>query len=118
MRPIVAMLLAGTVLSTSACAGNAERRVYLTVHVGAFGGPARPDGGMALSDAPQPGVRITVTDAAGHAMTRGTDRGGRATFTVAPGRYVVASSECGPTTPRRVTVARVPVTVNIICAIP
>ena len=61
----------------------------LTVHIGVFGGPARPNGGMAVSNAPRAGAAVTVTDGSGNQWHATTDRDGIARFSVAPGQYAV-----------------------------
>lgn len=91
----------------------------LQVHIGLFGGPPRPGGGMALSDAPQRNARVVVTNEAGRKWTAKTDAAGLATFSVQPGRYDVASPPCGPASARHVTVEAGQVArVEVRCAVP
>lgn len=91
----------------------------LQVHIGLFGGPPRPGGGMALSDAPQPNASVVVTNEAGRKWTAKTDSAGLATFSVQPGPYDVASPPCGPASARRVTVeAGQAARVEVRCAVP
>jgi hypothetical protein len=75
--------------------GTQVRPVTLRVHLGLFGGPARPDGSMALSNAPDPSAPIVLTGRDGTTQTRRTHRDGIATFSVLPGRYTVESTTCG-----------------------
>jgi hypothetical protein len=92
--------------------------VALTVHVGLFGGPARPDGGMAMSNSPAERVNVTATSAAGRTSTAMTDASGRATLHLAPGRYAVFSTYCGPG-PQTISLsAGEPAQLQIICPIP
>ena len=66
----------------------------LTVHIGVFGGPARPNGGMAVSNAPRADAAVTVTDPTGNQWQATTGRDGIARFSVAPGQYIVRTP-CG-----------------------
>jgi hypothetical protein len=75
----------------------------LIVHVGVFGGPMRPNGEMAASNAPQRDARITVTDRSGHTWTARTNRLGIASFAVPAGSYQV-HGPCEPTKPEVVAV--------------
>jgi hypothetical protein len=73
----------------------------LAVHVGLFGGPERPGGGMADSNAPQPDAVVRVMDNTGRTWSATTGRDGIARVSVPAGRYTV-SSPCGA--PQRVAV--------------
>jgi hypothetical protein len=66
----------------------------LTVHLGLFGGPPRPSGGMALSNAPQPRAPILVTNGAKRTWNAKTNGHGIATFSVPPGLYMINSPSC------------------------
>jgi hypothetical protein len=68
--------------------------IELTVQVGLFGGPMRPDGTMAEVNAPAQGIAVTVTGAGSVIVRRTTGPDGTAVFHVAPGRWTV-SSTCG-----------------------
>jgi hypothetical protein len=93
--PLAIVLLAGC--SSQSGGDAAARTETLTVHVGVFGGPPRPDGGMAVSNAPRSGASIVVTDSGGHSRRAKTDGNGVATFSVAAGRYTIhAPCEDGP----------------------
>jgi hypothetical protein len=89
----------------------------LAVHVGLFGGPERPDGGMAESNAPQPDAAVSVRDSTGHTWRATTGRDGVATIPVPAGRYTVSSPFCAG--PQRVTVVRGQrAHVQVACTIP
>lgn len=89
MKPlVVSLLLLNSVAGLAACtraadAANVQRSATVRVHVGLYGGPARPGGGMALNNAPEPRTPITMTDMIGHTRTAQTDAAGVATFVVA-----------------------------------
>jgi hypothetical protein len=101
MKPLVVLLLAlNSVAWLAACAraggaASAPPSATVRVHVGLYGGPEQPGGGMALNNAPEPGAPISVTDMTGHTRTAKTDAAGVATFVVAPGRYIVNTPMCG-----------------------
>jgi hypothetical protein len=92
-------LSVATVLLVAGCAGKSagspSAAGRLVVHIGMFGGPANPNGQMALSNAPAVGKLITATNSAGRQWQARTDARGRATFDVPAGRYTVVSSYCG-----------------------
>ena len=94
-RRLVALSL-GALLTLAGCASSAGGHAggghlaTLTVHVGIFGGPARPDGEMAASNEPDAGARILVTDRAGSTSSAKTDSDGIATFSLRPGHYTVS----------------------------
>lgn len=110
-RGLVAGFLTGTLmlagctdrLSTS---GGSSRGTLATliVHIGLFGGPARPGGGMALSDSPAENENVTAVNAAGDKSVARTNADGVATLTLTPGKYTVFSTYCG-TGPRHVVLA-------------
>ena len=113
MGTSAAALLAG-------CAGGHKGSVTplstIAVHVGLFGGPLRPDGGMAESNAPQPDATVTVLDDSGRRWSAKTGQDGVASVSVPAGQYTV-SSVCG--SPQRVTVlAGKRAYVQLTCAIP
>lgn len=87
-------------------------RVDLTVRVGLYGGPVKPDGTMGLVNAPAQGVKVTVTGATTISTTTGP--AGLAVFPVAPGRWTVTST-CG--NPQTVDVVG-PVVAAIQCDVP
>jgi hypothetical protein len=113
-----AVLCASAAALVAACANGGQPESTLLVHIGLFGGPGLPGGGMADSDAPAPDSPVTVRNAAGREWRAETGRDGVARFTVRPGRYVVTSSYCGHG-PQQVTVkAGRRVHVQIRCDIP
>jgi hypothetical protein len=103
-----ALLLAVAACASSGCAGQATTTqsaptVHLTVHLGLFGGPARPDGRMGLENGPDPGVPIMLTDATGRSRRTQTDDNSIARFAIRPGRYTIESPTCGHV-PRHVVI--------------
>jgi hypothetical protein len=74
---------------------SARSPVTLTVHVGLFGGPPGPDGGMAVSNSAAARVNVTATNAVGVQSTAKTNSNGRATMRLMPGQYTVFSTYCG-----------------------
>jgi hypothetical protein len=117
-----ALLCASTAALVAACGNGhhppAPPESTLLVHIGLFGGPGLPGGGMADSNAPAPGAPVTVQNATGREWRAETGRSGVARFTIRPGRYVVTSSYCGHG-PQRVAVkADRPARVQIRCDIP
>lgn len=123
MRPTYILVVAGFCLAAAGCSSDAATSagassVLLTVHVGLFGGPARPGGGMADSNAPQPNAPIKLTNHAGRVWSHKTGRDGIARFSMRPGRYTINSPTCGRG-PEQVTLkAGHPVRVQIECDIP
>ena len=101
MKPLVtALLVLNSVAGLAACtrsdgAATVQPSATVRVHVGLYGGPLQPGGGMALNNAPEPQTPVTVTDMTGHMRTAKTDSTGVVTFVVAPGRYVIDSPLCG-----------------------
>ena len=98
---VLAVLLAGC----SSVGPNAPARpARLIVHVGMFGGPMRPDGHMAASNAPAVGEQVVAVAVgrAGRRYTGTTGADGLATLRLPAGRYRVGSGYCGG--PRTVTV--------------
>jgi hypothetical protein len=87
-----AAVLAGC---TDASPALSRARATLRVHVGLFGGPPRPYGGMADSDAPQPDAPIRVTNDVGREWSATTGHDGIAAFSLRPGRYTITSPSCG-----------------------
>jgi hypothetical protein len=57
------------------------------VHLGLFGGPERPGGGMALRNAPYRNQRVHLIGASGRVRTARTGADGVARFSVRPGWY-------------------------------
>lgn len=96
----------------------ALRAPTLDVHIGLFGGPAQPDGGMADSNAPEPNARVIVTNGAGRDWRASTGAGGVARFFLRPGRYLVTSPTCGHGPQHVVVRAGRLAHVQIQCAIP
>jgi hypothetical protein len=94
------VLLTSALAVLAACTSGQHRSASqlsgLQVHVGLFGGPARPDGGMADSNAPQPNATVTLVNGTGRKWTANTGRDGVASFSVLPGEYSVTSLSCGP----------------------
>lgn len=86
------------------CSSMTTSPVTLKVHIVLFGGPPRPDGRMALSNAPEPDVSVTVANQAGRRWTVQTDQDGVATFSVHPGNYTLQSPACGPVSSRQIAV--------------
>jgi hypothetical protein len=118
MRTVLILILLGAVVSCSSDRPTAGASGGLTVHVGVFGGPMRPDGQMAASNTPQQDARITVTDNRGHTWTARTNRSGIASFTVPAGRYFV-HAPCGPVAPKGYPVrAGHTARVNLRCDVP
>lgn len=97
------LALAGCASSAAGDAGG-EHLATLTVHVGIFGGPERPDGGMAASNAPAANAPVVIADRSGVTERAKTDADGVARFFVAPGRYLVRSPSCGPARSQAVVV--------------
>jgi hypothetical protein len=102
-------------------AGSSSRSaVYLgrlAVHIGLFGGPARPGGGMAASNAPQPNAIVIATDDAGRKWSARTGQDGVASLSLPIGRYTVSSTSCG--SPQRIAVETGKrAYAQIACAIP
>jgi hypothetical protein len=97
MKSFIAWLLSlGLIILLAGCTtSDHEQSATLTVHVGLFGGPPRPGGGMADSNAPQPNAPIAVTDVLGSTRHAVTDASGLASFSVRPGRYTITSPSCG-----------------------
>ncbi len=123
MRKLSAVLIGSTVvaLAVTGCANGqpaarSSRPVYLTVHLGLFGGPARPNGTMALVNGSDPGAPITVADSTGRTWTVKTDHASLARFQLHPGRYTIKSPTCGHG-PRHVIV-RVDRRVQLRCDVP
>ena len=95
-----ALLLAVAAFALSGCAGHVTTTesaptVHLTVHLGLFGGPARPNGRMGLENESDPGAPITLTDPTGRTWRVRTDDNSIARFAIQPGRYTVDSPTCG-----------------------
>jgi hypothetical protein len=90
----------------------------LRVHVGLFGGPLGRNGGMADSNAPQPGAPIGVKNAAGREWSTKTRPDGIATFSLRPGRYTIASPLCGRGPHAVVLKAKQRAYVQVRCDIP
>ncbi|HZC72534.1 MAG TPA: carboxypeptidase-like regulatory domain-containing protein [Jatrophihabitans sp.] len=90
----------------------------LTVHIGLFGGPAKPGGGMALSNSPVANENVTAVNAAGRQVTAQTDADGVATMTLRPGRYTVFSTYCRVGTHHAVLAANKAAHVQIDCPVP
>jgi hypothetical protein len=98
--------------------GSRDALATLTVHIALFGGPMRPDGGMALSDSPAGSENVTTVDAAGRKIRARTNADGVTTLRLKPGRYTVFSTYCG-TDPRHVVLSAAhTVRVQIDCAVP
>jgi hypothetical protein len=90
---IASCILAGCTHTRTS--GNGTLTATLTVHIGLFGGPAKPDGEMALSNSPADGENVTALDARGGTHLARTDATGTATMPLAPGKYSVFSTYCG-----------------------
>lgn len=90
----------------------------LTVHIGLFGGPMRPSGGMALSNSPAENADVTAVNSAGRKSAARTHADGVATMKLAPGRYAVYSTYCGTGHHHVVLTADKVTRVQIDCAIP
>jgi hypothetical protein len=86
----------GATAGCTPAAPDESHQATLRVHVGMFGGPARPNGGMALQDSPASGENVTAVDDAGDEFTALTDAQGVAVLHLRPGRYTVYSTYCGP----------------------
>lgn len=98
-RRLIAAVVIG-VFALAGCTGSSSKSgkgsvATLTVHIGLFGGPARPGGGMALSNNPAQGENVTAVDAGGRKSVARTDADGIATMRLAVGRYTVFSTYCG-----------------------
>ena len=118
MRIAFLLIAAAALAGCGSDAPPAAPATDLTVHVAVFGGPMRPDGGMAASNVPQRGARITITDSSGRAWSARTDRGGIASFAVPDGKYVV-HAPCQPADPAPVLVrAGNPVRMQVRCYVP
>jgi hypothetical protein len=76
--------------ASNGSASDPHALATLTVHIAAFGGPPRIGGGMALSDAPQRGKKVTAIDTNGGEHTAWTDTAGIATMHLAAGSYTVS----------------------------
>ena len=111
---LVGLLAAGC----SDAGGTQARPVTLRVHLGLFGGPMRPDGGMAASNAPQPNAPIVIIASDRIRRTSRTDARGIATFSVLPGRYIVDSPTCGHGPQRVVIHPNLVAHVEVRCDIP
>ena len=110
------VVLAALVAATLGCSTEASGTI--SVRVALFGGPVTPNGRMALDNTPARNVTVTATSANGWSRTAQTDADGIATFTVAVGKYVVESTDCGQG-PQPVRVASDGTAhVNIRCAVP
>jgi hypothetical protein len=93
--------------------------VTLTVEVGVYGGPPRPDGAMAVSNAPVAHDKVIVSDLAGRKRSAITRADGTARLDLPPGRYTVLSTSCGPTSGQPVTLAAgKPAYLQIVCSVP
>lgn len=90
----------------------------VTVHIGLFGGPPKPDGEMALSDAPAAGQNVTAMDSQGRAHVVRTDARGTATMLLPPGAYTVFSTTCGAGRQRIELTVGGSAHLQIVCAIP
>ena len=90
----------------------------LTVHIGLFGGPVRPSGGMALSDSPAENENVTAVDAAGNRSVARTNANGVATISLTPGRYTVFSTYRGTGPHHVVLTAEQAARVQIGCPLP
>ena len=117
----VALLATAATMSVAACAthtssAQSATTVHLSVHLGLFGGPARPNGRMAADNGPDPGAPITVQDATGHTWRVRTNDHSFAEFDIRPGRYVVNSPTCGDG-PRHVLVNS-DVRIQLRCDVP
>jgi hypothetical protein len=89
----------------------------LTVHIGLFGGPMRPNAGMALFNSPAQGANVTAVDSRGSKHVARTDGNGMATMLLESGAYTVYSTYCG-TGPHQVVLTAGQVTrVRIDCAV-
>lgn len=98
--------------------GNRESPATLEVHVGLFGGPARVDGGMALSNSPVQGQDVTAVDTRGRKHVARTDSNGTARMHLLPGPYAVSSGYCGTGSHRVTLIAHQTATVQIDCDVP
>jgi hypothetical protein len=88
----------------------------VVVHVGLYGGPARPSGAMALSNAPAADQTVTAVDAAGHRFAVRTNGDGNAVLRLPPGRYTISTS-CGQVHHLVASVDRA-IPVRIACVVP
>lgn len=93
-------------------------RPTLKVHVGLFGGPAMPGGGMALSDSPAENVNVTAVGANGQKHRVRTDAAGIATMYLSSGTYTVYSTYCGTRSQHVVLRTGHTSQVQIRCAVP
>jgi hypothetical protein len=92
---VAALAVLGGCASSSADSG---RGAALTVRVTVSGGPLMPSGEMAVSDAPQVGVRVVATTKATPTRySARTDADGLATLRLParPTPYTVTASSCG-----------------------
>lgn len=116
---VLALLTGVAVLAGCTGGGSSSAALAtLTVHIGLFGGPARPGGGMALSNSPAENENVTAVDAAGSQSRTRTDANGVATLSLAPGRYTVFSTYCGTGPHRAVLSANRTTRLQIDCPIP
>ena len=92
-----AALCTAALATLAACANDHPApSSELQVKVGLFGGPPLTSGGMALSNAPQPGATVVVANSKGRKWTAQTGRDGVAKFSLRPGEYAVTSLPCAP----------------------
>jgi hypothetical protein len=117
----IAAVLTGCTSGNSGPAASPSRSAVhlgrLAVHIGLFGGPVRPGGGMADSNAPQPNAIVIATDDAGGMWSARTGQDGVATLSLPIGRYTVSSTSCG--SPQRIAVLTGKrAYAQIACAIP
>jgi hypothetical protein len=95
---LVTILIASCILADctrTRTRGHGKLTATLTVHIGLFGGPAKPAGEMALSNSPADGENVTALDARGGMHLARTDATGTATMQLAPGKYSVFTTYCG-----------------------
>ncbi len=123
----LATTMSGVVILAGCTGGGADFGVAsghdlgpatLTVHIGLYGGPLRPDGRMALSNSPAANENVTAVDAEGRRSTAPTDADGVVTMRLAPGRYTVFSTYCGTGPHHVVLTADRSARVQIDCPIP
>lgn len=121
MRTAGGVTVLGVVVLATACSTSHpsdQPTVTFRVHLGLYGGPPRPDGGMADSNASQPDTPIVLTADGGKKLTHQTNANGVATFDVRPGRYMIDSPTCG-SGPRSVVIRSVGTPQeNLRCDIP
>jgi hypothetical protein len=124
-RLAATLLLATIALASTSCTSQqidhpAEARPLATlrVHIGLYGGPLRPGGGMALQNAPAPRENVTAVDADGREFVALTDATGVATMRLATGRYKVFSTYCGNGPQTAVLTADQSSKVHIVCPVP